>query len=151
MSPIKSIFILLTFIFLSKLLNSNEDWHYKNHGTDWFLKFENCGKGQTKLLTLKAEELEKSNFFYANLNLKKNTKKNSTLELIENNSILSLCFVNLGNVIYNIKDPWSILKSKKFENLKINLKNLKYHEEDLQEAQCHNIMIKFPCEHIYDN
>jgi len=154
MSTKKPIFILLSIIFLTKSLNSKEEWDYINHGTDWNIKFENCGKGQqspTKILSTKAEELGKSNFFYANLNVKKNTKKNSTLELIENNNILSLSFQHLGNVIYNIKDPWSSLKSKKFENSEINLKNLKYDEEDLQEAECHNIMIKLPGEHIYDN
>ena len=71
----------------------NDDWDYKNHGTDWAATFSNCGKGQQapgKVLSSQAENLEKSNFFYANLNVKKGTIKNSTLELIENNNILSL-------------------------------------------------------------
>jgi len=141
---LKYIFFSLTLLTAIESIQ-NDDWDYKNHGTDWANTFTNCGKGQQapgKVISSKAENLEKSNFFYANLNVKKGTIKNSTLELIENNNILSLSFKDLGDVIYNIKDPWS---SKKVEN------NLKYDEEELQEAECHNIMIKIPGEHTYNN
>ena len=141
---LKYIFFSLTLLTAIESIQ-NDDWDYKNHGTDWATIFTNCGKGQQapgKVISSKAENLEKSNFFYANLNVKKGTIKNSTLELIENNNILSLSFKDLGDVIYNIKDPWS---SKKVEN------NLKYDEEELQEAECHNIMIKIPGEHTYNN
>jgi len=141
---LKYIFFSLTLLTAIESIQ-NDDWDYKNHGTDWANTFTNCGKGQQapgKVISSKAENLEKSNFFYANLNVKKGTIKNSTLELIENNNILSLSFKDLGDVIYNIKDPWS---SKKVEN------NFKYDEEELQEAECHNIMIKIPGEHAYNN
>lgn len=147
---LKYFFLLLTFLTTIKSIQ-NDDWDYKNHGTDWAATFSNCGKGQQapgKVLSSQAENLEKSNFFYANLNVKKGRVKNSTLELIENNNILSLSFKDLGDVIYNIKDPWSSKNkniSKKVEN------NLKYDEEELQEAECHNIMIKIPGEHTYNN
>ena len=147
---LKNFFLLLTLLTAIKSIQ-NDDWDYKNHGTDWAATFSNCGKGQQapgKILSSQAENLEKSNFFYANLNVKKGRVKNSTLELIENNNILSLSFKDLGDVIYNIKDPWSSKNkniSKKVEN------NLKYDEEELQEAECHNIMIKIPGEHTYNN
>lgn len=147
---LKYFFLLLTLLTTIKSIQ-NDDWDYKNHGTDWAATFSNCGKGQQapgKILSSQAENLEKSNFFYANLNVKKGRVKNSTLELIENNNILSLSFKDLGDVIYNIKDPWSSKNkniSKKVEN------NLKYDEEELQEAECHNIMIKIPGEHTYNN
>lgn len=147
---IKYIFLLLTLLTTIKSIQS-DDWDYKNHGTDWAETFPNCGKGQQapgRVLSSQAENLEKSNFFYANLNVKKGTIKNSTFELIENNNILSLSFKNLGDVIYNIKDPWS---SKNKINSKKDQNNLKYDEEELQEAECHNIMIKIPGEHTYNN
>ena len=147
---IKYIYLLLTLFTTIKSIQ-NDDWNYKNHGTDWATTFPNCGKGQQapgRVLSSQAEKLEKSNFFYANLNVKKGTIKNSTLELIENNNILSLSFKNLGDVIYNIKDPWS---SKNKTNSIKDQSNLKYDEEELQEAECHNIMIKIPGEHTYNN
>ena len=147
---LKYFFLLLTLLTIIKSIQ-NDDWDYKNHGTDWAATFSNCGKGQQapgKVLSSQAENLEKSNFFYANLNVKKGTVKNSTLELIENNNILSLSFKDLGDVIYNIKDPWS---SKNKNNSKKVENNLKYDEEELQEAECHNIMIKIPGEHTYNN
>ena len=147
---LKYFFLLLTFLTTIKSIQ-NDDWDYKNHGTDWAATFSNCGKGQQapgKILSSQAENLEKSNFFYANLNVKKGRVKNSTLELIENNNILSLSFKDLGDVIYNIKDPWS---SKNKNNSKKVENNLKYDEEELQEAECHNIMIKIPGEHTYNN
>ena len=147
---LKYFFLLLTLLTTIKSIQ-NDDWDYKNHGTDWAATFSNCGKGQQapgKILSSQAENLEKSNFFYANLNVKKGRVKNSTLELIENNNILSLSFKDLGDVIYNIKDPWS---SKNKNNSKKVENNLKYDEEELQEAECHNIMIKIPGEHTYNN
>ena len=147
---LKYFFLLLTLLTIIKSIQ-NDDWDYKNHGTDWAATFSNCGKGQQapgKVLSSQAENLEKSNFFYANLNVKKGTVKNSTLELIENNNILSLSFKDLGDVIYNIKDPWS---SKNKTNSIKDQSNLKYDEEELQEAECHNIMIKIPGEHTYNN
>jgi carbonic anhydrase len=147
---LKYFFLLLTLLTTIKSIQ-NDDWDYKNHGTDWAATFSNCGKGQQapgKILSSQAENLEKSNFFYANLNVKKGRVKNSTLELIENNNILSLSFKNLGDVIYNIKDPWS---SKNKTNSIKDQSNLKYDEEELQEAECHNIMIKIPGEHTYNN
>ena len=147
---LKYFFLLLTLLTTIKSIQ-NDDWDYKNHGTDWAATFSNCGKGQQapgKVLSSQAENLEKSNFFYANLNVKKGRVKNSTLELIENNNILSLSFKDLGDVIYNIKDPWS---SKNKNNSKKVENNLKYDEEELQEAECHNIMIKIPGEHTYNN
>lgn len=147
---LKNFFLLLTLLTAIKSIQ-NDDWDYKNHGTDWAATFSNCGKGQQapgKVLSSQAENLEKSNFFYANLNVKKGRVKNSTLELIENNNILSLSFKDLGDVIYNIKDPWS---SKNKNNSKKVENNLKYDEEELQEAECHNIMIKIPGEHTYNN
>jgi len=149
---LKYIFFLLTLLTAIESIQ-NDDWDYKNHGTDWATTFTNCGKGQQapgKVLSSNAENLEKSNFFYANLNVKKGTIKNSTLELIENNNILSLSFKDLGDVIYNIKDPWSS-KNKNKINIKKVENNLKYDEEELQEAECHNIMIKIPGEHTYNN
>ena len=147
MSKIKHIFFLISLLYLTKSLNDDNDWDYKEHGSDWPSEFPNCGKGQqspANILYSKAEKLGKSNFFYANLNIKKNMKKNATLELIENNNILSLSFQDLGYVLYNIKDPWSLDNSP-------NSQKLKYDEEDLQEAQCHNIMIKVPGEHTFGN
>lgn len=146
----KYLFLLLSLLTAIKSIQ-NDDWDYKNHGTDWATTFSNCGKGQQapgKVLSSKAENLEKSNFFYANLNVKQGLAKNSTLELIENNNILSLSFNDLGDVIYNVKAPSS---SKNKNNSKNVGNNFKYNEEKLQEAKCHNIMIKIPGEHTYND
>lgn len=124
-----SFFVLLCIITIIK------SWDYKQHGQDW--NYTRCSRGQQSpgKVTSDAEELETTNFFFTNFNLKKGQKINGILESIEDNNILSLNFGEgkFGSIIYNMFSWFG------------------YDEEDLQEAQCSNIMIKIPGEHSYED
>lgn len=129
--------IKLFSLLIISIITLTTEWDYKKHGEDWGDTFSQCRTGQPspgKIVSTKAEELEDDYFFYANLNVKQGQSLKGQLKLIEDNNILSLEFPNLGNVIYNMFVDW-------FE---------KYDEEDLQEAQCRNLMIKVPGEHTFE-
>ncbi len=123
-------------------LKEDIDWDYKNHGTDWATNFEKCGKGQQApglLSTSGMTILDDTRFFYSSFNVREGQTKQGKMELIEHDNILSIKFDNLGTVLYNMEDPFGD-----------GGVGGSYDEIEIQEAKCHNILIKVPGEHSLD-
>lgn len=133
-----SVLFLVLIIENISLLNA---WDYRDHGSNW--TDPGCSKLQrtpVNIYSNKATKIDdKTRIFFANFNVKPSKEIKGTLELIEDNNILSLKFEKLGSIIYNIYD-------EPFFNSKLG-----YSEQDFQEAECSNIVIKIPGEHTFDD